>query len=345
MYWRLSLIIGIFIVWLMLWLRSLRFWNPDEAIRLWTTESYDVSAWFFSWLQNMTGIVILQGPRSDTRQRRSSLMGQNTQYMRWRLYDLTDKKAKPWLKNVSLSSWIQLIMEVNKFQQFGNDFKGRTDYYTGSHVKLLSDQKLGVNFVHAKTFVGEKWRAIQTANLTHSSLTKNIEHFVLWIDTRVRDDLLQLFALDQQTILSNGKKNKKWYADWIQYSSPNLLVCPLNCRAKMEYLINNAQKSIRISAQYVTDQRIIAMLDKKQLLDLRIRSNDTVDNYPLRDLLGPKVVNLQKTPYSHDKMLIIDGKYLMIGSMNFSDNALDNNREIGIILTDPKLIQQVEKEF
>lgn len=113
----------------------------------------------------------------------------------------------------------------------------------------------------------------------------------------------------------------------------------------MEYLINNAQKSIRISAQYVTDQRIIAMLDKKQLLDLRIRSNDTVDNYPLRDLLGPKVVNLQKTPYSHDKMLIIDGKYLMIGSMNFSDNALDSNREIGIILTDPKLIQQVEKEF
>ena len=113
----------------------------------------------------------------------------------------------------------------------------------------------------------------------------------------------------------------------------------------MEYLINNAQKSIRISAQYVTDQRIIAMLDKKQLLDLRIRTNDTVDNYPLRDLLGPKVVKLQKTPYSHDKMLIIDGKYLMIGSMNFSDNALDSNREIGIILTDPKLIQQVEKEF
>lgn len=113
----------------------------------------------------------------------------------------------------------------------------------------------------------------------------------------------------------------------------------------MEYLIQHAQQSIRISAQYVTDQRIIAMLDKKQLLDLRIRSNDTVDNYLLRDLLGPKVVNLQKTPYSHDKMFIIDGKYLMIGSMNFSDNALDSNREIGIILTDPKLIQQVEKEF
>lgn len=113
----------------------------------------------------------------------------------------------------------------------------------------------------------------------------------------------------------------------------------------MEYLIKHAQQSIRISAQYVTDKRIMDLLSAKQSLDLRIRTNDTVDNVPLRDFLGPKVVTLQKTPYSHDKMLIVDGKYLMIGSMNFSDNALDNNREIGIILTDPKLIQQVEKEF
>ena len=113
----------------------------------------------------------------------------------------------------------------------------------------------------------------------------------------------------------------------------------------MEYLINNAQKSIRISAQYVTDDRMIDILDNKQSLDLRIRTNDTVDNYELVQRFGPDKVKLQKKPYSHDKMLIIDGKYLMIGSMNFSDNALDNNREIGIILTDQKLIEEAGRMF
>lgn len=85
---------------------------------------------------------------------------------------------------------MSLIMETNKYQQFGNDFREWTDYFTGSKVQLLSDKKLGVNFVHAKTFVGDTTRAIQTANLTHSSFAKNLEHFVLGKDTRIRDDLL-----------------------------------------------------------------------------------------------------------------------------------------------------------
>ena len=99
-------------------------------------------------------------------------------------------------------------MENNKYQQFGNDFKEREHYFSGYDVVLFPDQKLGVNFTHAKTFVGEKWRAIQTANLTHSSLNYNVEHFFLGTDTRIRDDLVSLFSLDQNTILHN-KKNKK----------------------------------------------------------------------------------------------------------------------------------------
>jgi phosphatidylserine/phosphatidylglycerophosphate/cardiolipin synthase-like enzyme len=38
-------------------------------------------------------------------------------------------------------------------------------------------------------------------------------------------------------------------------------------------------------------------------------------------------------------MILIDGKYLLLGSMNLSDNSLDNNREIWIMLLDPGLIQ------
>jgi phosphatidylserine/phosphatidylglycerophosphate/cardiolipin synthase-like enzyme len=44
-------------------------------------------------------------------------------------------------------------------------------------------------------------------------------------------------------------------------------------------------------------------------------------------------------------MILVDGKYLLLGSMNLSDNSLDNNREIWIILLEPTLIQHFEDGF
>lgn len=35
-----------------------------------------------------------------------------------------------------------------------------------------------------------------------------------------------------------------------------------------------------------------------------------------------------KKPYVHTKMILIDKKILLLGSMNLSANSLDNNREI-----------------
>lgn len=52
-----------------------------------------------------------------------------------------------------------------------------------------------------------------------------------------------------------------------------------------------------------------------------------------------------KKPYVHTKMILIDKKILLLGSMNLSANSLDNNREIWILLLDPKLIEQFLSEF
>jgi phosphatidylserine/phosphatidylglycerophosphate/cardiolipin synthase-like enzyme len=44
-------------------------------------------------------------------------------------------------------------------------------------------------------------------------------------------------------------------------------------------------------------------------------------------------------------MILVDGTYLLLGSMNLSENSLDNNREIWIMLLDSSLIQQFEDGF
>jgi phosphatidylserine/phosphatidylglycerophosphate/cardiolipin synthase-like enzyme len=65
---------------------------------------------------------------------------------------------------------------------------------------------------------------------------------------------------------------------------------------------------------------------------VRITINDAPDNYPTQDAFGRDVVTMQKKPYIHSKYFVIDDRYTYIGSMNLSTNAMDNNREIGIVL-------------
>lgn len=250
------------------------------------------------------------------------------------------------MKSKSKSTPLSLIVEQDKYQQYADDFGNlKKEFANSSNITLLSDRNLNINNMHAKTFVGEKWRVIQTANLNRSSFYDNREHFFFGTDETIRKNLLDLFALDTKTI-NDRKKYKAEYLTLTKIFSPNLLVCPLDCRQKLEFLLNSAQKSIWISAQYITDERIIDILRDKSDLDIRILTNNMESNDDLLRYFGKKVVQFESSKqYNHDKMIIVDNQKMLIGSMNLSQNALDNNREIGIITTDPALIRQQEKLF
>ncbi len=208
----------------------------------------------------------------------------------------------------------------------------------------MKDEKLGITFTHAKTFVGDTRRAIQTANLNRTSFVDNRESFFLSQNEQIKKDLITLFELDTKKIADPDSVSMSDYQQFLHESSPNLLVCPLNCRETLERLLNNAKSRIRISAQYVIDKRVLNILIKQRNLDIRIRTNKMDSNRNLIRAIGQDHIIWEDKIYNHDKLLLIDNT-LIIGSMNLSDNALDNNREIGIILTDPSFIKQVEPLF
>jgi phosphatidylserine/phosphatidylglycerophosphate/cardiolipin synthase-like enzyme len=47
----------------------------------------------------------------------------------------------------------------------------------------------------------------------------------------------------------------------------------------------------------------------------------------------------------HAKMIISDDKKAYIGSINFSTQSMDKNRELGIILTQQDIIQTISTTF
>lgn len=90
--------------------------------------------------------------------------------------------------------------------------------------------------------------------------------------------------------------------------------------------------------QTASDDRIGDLLEDKArqgiemqicLGDLKkVESNETIvkrlAKYPHVKLYAPK------KPYIHTKSLIIDEKDWYVGSINFTTNSFDNNREIGL---------------
>lgn len=107
-------------------------------------------------------------------------------------------------------------------------------------------------YVHAKFALIDSGFLIQTANLTHSTFATNREYFFYSQHTGVYQSLATIFQKD-------------WEGKPITFSDihPNLLVCPINCRAILEYLIESAKRSILIQNQYIEDPRLLGLLGDK----------------------------------------------------------------------------------
>jgi len=109
----------------------------------------------------------------------------------------------------------------------------------------------------------------------------------------------------------------------------NLVVCNINCRGVIEQLLKSAKESIIIQTQYISDDALRAILKaKKSLPEFKLLVADTDDNNELIRYFTNDYARKFKKYYNHTKMILVDRKTLLLGSMNLSSTSLDKNREI-----------------
>ena len=61
----------------------------------------------------------------------------------------------------------------------------------------------------------------------------------------------------------------------------------------------------------------------------------------LKDLAVP----VKWMPHLHTKMIVADGARAYVGSENLSTNSLDNNREVGVVVTEASSIAPLTASF
>lgn len=63
------------------------------------------------------------------------------------------------------------------------------------------------------------------------------------------------------------------------------------------------------------------------------------------DIFGTTKISIVTNPYPHAKMMLIDDRYLLLSSINYSSNSMDHNREIGVIITNRDAIEYFKTRF
>jgi len=147
-------------------------------------------------------------------------------------------------------------------------------------------------------------------------------------------------------------------ADWnhltAQFNDPNLVVSPINSRNDFTTLINNAHSTLLIEAEEMNDSAIEqALANAAQhgvqveviLPTANISSGDSISQGIATIKQGGVQVREDPQLYMHAKIIIVDGRTAFVGSENISAQSLDQNRELGIIVSDPSVLNKLQTTF
>jgi cardiolipin synthase A/B len=187
---------------------------------------------------------------------------------------------------------------------------------------------------------------IMTANFTLSALggsssTRNREYGIIDSNPQDVQAVSDIFNAD-------------WSRADVHLSDPNLVVSPINSRNVFTSLINTAHGTLLIEAEEMNDTNIEqALVSAAQrgvhiqvILPASSASSGDSNSQGIQTIRQGNVQVREDTHlYMHAKMIVVDGQRAFVGSENISAASLDQNRELGIIISDPNVLSTLQQTF
>jgi phosphatidylserine/phosphatidylglycerophosphate/cardiolipin synthase-like enzyme len=181
-------------------------------------------------------------------------------------------------------------------------------------------------YTHEKALVIDGATAfIMTMNATDSAFSGNREFVAIDTDSA---DVVETEAIFQ--------------ADWAGSSispSGKLLVAPDNAEPQLVALIDGATQTVDLEGEVLSADSTLQALGRAQKRGCTVRivlSDQTPTSAGALAIMQLKQVGIPvhslSNPYIHSKAIVTDGKLAYVGSENFTQNSLENNRELGLVV-------------
>jgi phosphatidylserine/phosphatidylglycerophosphate/cardiolipin synthase-like enzyme len=172
---------------------------------------------------------------------------------------------------------------------------------------------------HAKYLVADDGPAVVTSlNFTPKCFESTIDALVITYDPAVVDGLRRLHAADREG------------APIPRDLPERLIIGPELARRQLTALIEGARSSIRVIDVKLSDPVLMT------LLEARRREGITVDVHAAKQLNGLR---------SHGKLMLVDDRVAVIGSLALAALSLDFRREVALVVNDTTAVAVVARLF
>ena len=216
--------------------------------------------------------------------------------------------------------------------------EGVMGYNQTHYMALLVDTEIGI--IGTGNFDEETFDGTQEGTPPCRDFALTINH------PEMLKELEHIFTSDQMGVKPTSLKH--------------LVIGPEEMRSNLTNLIHQARHSIRVYQQSLQDNPITEHLVKA--LERGVEVIFIMPEYPFRSTLNPNFVNqsrlkkaggqifFHQSLYLHAKAMIIDAETpdaskVWIGSTNFYPPSLDQTRELGIIIQNPDITQDMLEVF
>ncbi|MFH0973213.1 MAG: phospholipase D-like domain-containing protein [Candidatus Micrarchaeota archaeon] len=122
--------------------------------------------------------------------------------------------------------------------------------------------------------------------------------------------------------------------------------------SRLVAFVDSAQQSIDVELYQFSNSALKAALVRASQRGVRVRLilEPKVDtNLETAEFLGARGVSVkwasQKYANTHAKSAVVDSECVLVGSINWSQRAVDSNREAALIACAPVIAQQFERVF
>ena len=194
---------------------------------------------------------------------------------------------------------------------------------TGATVSRTSDDL--VRYHNKFMIVDGRTLFVMGFNYTHLDIDRSRSFGIVTSTRKLVHEAMKLFEADF---------NRQPYTA----SLKSFLVSPENARAELAALLKGAKKQLLIYDVRITDNAMIRILKERAKSGVEIRM--------LGKLQKELDVKVEKFPGKlHARVIIQDGRKAFIGSQSLRRLELDERREVGVVITDPRAVRQLMSVF